>query len=218
MENTYTHTKKSPDFINKQMDKGSLKKLLGQMYLEYGGAKAASLADALKHLGYKYATVSGTTISIADLSVPSIKKDLLKSAEEEIEKSTNRYLKGEITEVERYTKVIDTWSETTAKLTEQVVENFDKFYEIEKITKHDIKAVEYYVKSIIENSNFYVSKSKSEQSKILSFIHFGLTSQDIVSLSTNLLFSHISYKLISVSGRMNLTGFLDPRHCSGKSS
>ena len=126
MERTYTNTKKSPDFINKQMDKGSLKKLLGQMYLEYGGAKAAALANALKNLGYKYATVSGTTISIADLSVPESKKELLKSAEKEIEKSTNRYLKGEITEVERYTKVIDTWSETTAKLTEQVVENFDR--------------------------------------------------------------------------------------------
>jgi DNA-directed RNA polymerase subunit beta' len=126
MERTYTNTKKTPDFINKQMDKGSLKKLLGQMYLEYGGAKAASLANALKNLGYKYATVSGTTISIADLSVPESKKELLKSAEKEIEKSTNRYLKGEITEVERYTKVIDTWSETTAKLTEQVVENFDR--------------------------------------------------------------------------------------------
>ena len=126
MERTYTNTKKSPDFINKQMDKGSLKKLLGQMYLEYGGAKAAALANALKNLGYKYATVSGTTISIADLSVPESKKELLQSAEKEIEKSTNRYLKGEITEVERYTKVIDTWSETTAKLTEQVVENFDR--------------------------------------------------------------------------------------------
>jgi len=126
MERTYTNTKKTPDFINKQMDKGSLKKLLGQMYLEYGGAKAAALANALKNLGYKYATISGTTISIADLSVPESKKELLKSAEKEIEKSTNRYLKGEITEVERYTKVIDTWSETTAKLTEQVVENFDK--------------------------------------------------------------------------------------------
>lgn len=126
MERTYTHVKKSPDFINKQMDKGSLKKLLGQMYLEYGGAKAAALADSLKRLGYKYATISGTTISIADLSVPSVKKELLKSAEEDIEKSTKRYLKGEITEVERYTKVIDTWSETTAKLTEQVVENFDR--------------------------------------------------------------------------------------------
>ncbi len=126
MEMTYTHAKKDPDFINKQMDKGSLKKLLGQMYLEYGGAKEANLADALKTLGYKYATVSGTTISIADLSVPESKKDLLKSAEKEIEISQNRYLKGEITEVERYTKVIDTWAETTAKLTEQVVENFDK--------------------------------------------------------------------------------------------
>ena len=126
MEKTYTNTKKTPDFINKQMDKGSLKKLLGQMYLEYGGAKAAALANALKNLGYKYATISGTTISIADLSVPSVKKELLESAENEIKKSTDRYLKGEITEVERYTKVIDTWSETTAKLTEQVVENFDK--------------------------------------------------------------------------------------------
>ncbi len=77
-------------------------------------------------MGYRYATVSGTTISIADLSVPESKKDLLKSAEKEIEVSQNRYLKGEITEVERYTKVIDTWAETTAKLTEQVVENFDR--------------------------------------------------------------------------------------------
>ena len=67
MEMTYAHTKKTPDFINKQMDKGSLKKLLGQMYLEYGGAKEANLCDALKALGYKYATISGTTISIAEL-------------------------------------------------------------------------------------------------------------------------------------------------------
>ena len=126
MENTYAHAKQTPAFINKQMDKGGLKKLLSQMYLEYGGAKSAELANTLKNLGYKYATKSGVTISIADLSVPDSKKELLKEAEAEIEKSTNRYLKGEITEVERYTKVIDTWSETTAKLTEQVVENFDK--------------------------------------------------------------------------------------------
>ena len=126
MENTYAHAKQTPAFINKQMDKGGLKKLLSQMYLEYGGAKTAELANTLKNLGYKYATKSGVTISIADLSVPDSKKELLKDAEAEIEKSTNRYLKGEITEVERYTKVIDTWSETTAKLTEQVVENFDK--------------------------------------------------------------------------------------------
>ena len=127
MGNTYSRTKtKTPKFINKLMDKGAIRKLLSQMYLEYGGAKTGELANTLKNLGYKYATRSGVTISISDLSVPETKKELLDSAEAEIEKSTNRYLKGEITEVERYTKVIDTWSETTAKLTEQVVENFDR--------------------------------------------------------------------------------------------
>ena len=110
----YTTQKKTIDFINKQMDKGALKNLLAQIYLEFGGAKTATLANTLKNLGYHYATKSGVTISISDLSVPPIKQQLLKEADEEIGKSTKRYLKGEITEVERYTKVIDTWSETTA--------------------------------------------------------------------------------------------------------
>ena len=126
METTYTNSKKTLDFINKQMDKKALNQFLSQMYLEFGGATTAELANSLKNLGYKYATKSGTTISIADLQVPAVKKELLQEAEKEIEKSTNRYLKGEITEVERYTKVIDTWSETTAKLTSSVVDNFDR--------------------------------------------------------------------------------------------
>ena len=86
MENTYTHTKQTPEFINKQMDKGGLKNLLSQIYLEYGGAKTAELANTLKNLGYRYATKSGVTISISDLSVPDSKKNLLKEAEKEIEK------------------------------------------------------------------------------------------------------------------------------------
>ena len=92
----YKNQKKSIDFINKMMDKGSLKNLLLQIYLEFGGAKTATLANALKNLGYKYATKSGVTISISDLSVPPIKQQLLQEADEEIQKSTNRYLKGEI--------------------------------------------------------------------------------------------------------------------------
>lgn len=127
MVNTmYKNARKSLDYINKVMDKKSLNNLLLQIYLEFGGAKTATLANSLKDLGYRYATKAGTTISIADLEVPAEKKDLLKQAEKEIEKSTHRYLKGEITEVERYTKVIDTWSETTSKLTESVVQNFDR--------------------------------------------------------------------------------------------
>ncbi|MBO5948062.1 DNA-directed RNA polymerase subunit beta'' [bacterium] len=117
---------KTFEFINKNMNKKALNDLLTQVYLEYGGAKTAMIANNLKNLGFKYATKSGTTISISDLSVPAVKKDLLAAAEKEIDKSTQRYLKGEITEVERYTKVIDTWSETTSKLTDSVVQNFDR--------------------------------------------------------------------------------------------
>lgn len=119
-------SKKSLEYINDVMNKKALNNLLSRIYLEYGAAKAAFLANALKDLGFKYATKAGTTISIADLDVPKVKKDLIRKAEEEIEKATNRYLKGDITEVERYTKVIDTWSETTQKLTDAVVDNFDR--------------------------------------------------------------------------------------------
>jgi len=122
----YQNAKKSLDYINRIVDKKTLNDLLLQIYLEFGGAKTATLANSLKNLGYRYATKAGTTISIADLTVPEAKKGLLREAEAEIEKSTHRYLKGEITEVERYTKVIDTWSETTSKLTDSVVENFDR--------------------------------------------------------------------------------------------
>jgi DNA-directed RNA polymerase subunit beta' len=74
------------------MDKKGLNNLLAQMYLEFGGAKTAELANSLKNLGYRYATKSGTTISIADLQVPEAKKEMLKDAEKEIEKCSSWFL------------------------------------------------------------------------------------------------------------------------------
>ena len=59
--------KKTIDYINNIVDKKGLNKLLSQIYLEWGGAKTAELANNIKKLGYKYETKSGTTISIHDL-------------------------------------------------------------------------------------------------------------------------------------------------------
>ena len=118
-------TKKSIKFINEKVDKKGLNRLLLEIYTEFGAAKTAFLANALKNLGFSYATKAGVTVSIEDLKVPPIKKELLANAENQMEIATQRYFKGDITEVERYTKVIDTWSETTAKLTQSVVDNFD---------------------------------------------------------------------------------------------
>lgn len=120
------HSKKTFDFINAIVNKKGLSNLLSQVYTEFGTAKAGLLANALKDLGFKYATQAGVTISIEDLDVPKLKKSLMAEAESALESSSQRYYRGEITEVERYTKVIDTWSETNEKLTQEIVDKLDR--------------------------------------------------------------------------------------------
>src|SRR5271170_1996927 len=113
-------------FINRTVDKKQLGALLAEVYERYGTAKTAELANSLKDLGFKFATKAGVTISIDDLDVPEANRGLIASAEKEIEEAVRRYERGEITEVERYNKVIDTWSATTDRLTKEVVDNFDR--------------------------------------------------------------------------------------------
>ncbi|MBA3995007.1 MAG: DNA-directed RNA polymerase subunit beta'' [Cyanobacteria bacterium DS2.3.42] len=114
------------EFINETVDKKKLGKLLAVVYEKYGTARTAELANSLKDLGFQFATKAGVTISIDDLDVPEAKKGLISAAEKEIEGAQRRYERGEITEVERYNKVIDTWSATTDQLTKEVVDNFDR--------------------------------------------------------------------------------------------
>lgn len=113
-------------FINETVEKKLLSRLILEIYEKYGSSVASEVGNALKNLGFQFATKAGVTISIEDLTVPEEKKGLINTAEKLIEEAQKRYEKGEITEVERYNKVIDTWSETTEKLTEKVVERFDR--------------------------------------------------------------------------------------------
>ena len=113
-------------FINYTVDKKKLGALLSSVYEKYGTARTAELANSLKDLGFQFATKAGVTISIADLDVPEAKRGLISAAEKEIEEAQRRYERGEITEVERYNKVIDTWSATTDQLTKEVIDNFDR--------------------------------------------------------------------------------------------
>jgi DNA-directed RNA polymerase subunit beta' len=118
--------KKNQAFINRIVNKKELEKLLLQVYADNGTAKAGLLANSLKNLGFKYATLAGVTISIDDLQVPEAKKAMMAEAEASIEASSKRYLRGEITEVERYTKVIDTWSDTNERLTQEIIEKMNR--------------------------------------------------------------------------------------------
>ncbi|MGV2827686.1 DNA-directed RNA polymerase subunit beta' [Myxosarcina sp. GI1(2024)] len=111
-------------FYNRIVDKGSLKKLIALAFTNYGSARCATMADHLKNLGFRYATKAGVSISVEDLKVPPIKSQLLEAAETEIKQTESRYARGEITEVERFQKVIDTWNGTSENLKNEVVTNF----------------------------------------------------------------------------------------------
>ncbi|NEO99829.1 MAG: DNA-directed RNA polymerase subunit beta' [Symploca sp. SIO2E9] len=111
-------------FYNRIVDKGRLKKLISWAYTKYGSARSAQMADKLKDLGFRYATKAGVSISVDDLQVPPVKRRMLEAAEAEIRATEARYSRGEITEVERFQKVIDTWNSTSEALKDEVVRNF----------------------------------------------------------------------------------------------
>lgn len=114
----------TPAFCNQIVNKGKLKQLISWSFTNYGTARTAVMADNLKDMGFRYATKAGVSISVDDLQIPESKKRLLEAAEDEIRVTEDRYTRGEITEVERFQKVIDTWNETSEELKDEVVRHF----------------------------------------------------------------------------------------------
>ena len=108
------------------VNKGKLRDLISWSFTHYGTARTAVMADKLKDLGFRYATKAGVSISVDDLMIPPSKKELLEAAETEILATEERYQRGEITEVERFQKVIDTWNSTSESLKDEVVSYFKK--------------------------------------------------------------------------------------------
>ncbi|MEO1001900.1 MAG: DNA-directed RNA polymerase subunit beta' [Cyanobacteria bacterium J06638_7] len=119
-------TRHAPPFRNRVIDKKALRNLVAWAYKHHGTAATASMADELKNLGFHYATQAAVSISVDDLRIPGDKAALLAEAEEQITATEERYRLGEITEVERHTKVIDTWTETNERLVMAVRRNFNE--------------------------------------------------------------------------------------------
>nr|YP_009294232.1 RNA polymerase beta'' subunit [Palmaria palmata]AOM67672.1 RNA polymerase beta'' subunit [Palmaria palmata] len=113
-----------PSFSNKVIDKSELKKLIVWAFRNYGIARAANMADKLKDLGFYYATKAGISLSLEDLRIPPAKKDLLNITMDSINLTDQRYYRGEITAVERFQKVIDTWNNASESLKKEVISYF----------------------------------------------------------------------------------------------
>jgi len=108
-------------FYNKIAKKKDLGKLISVCYKIAGHAETIQLLDRLKALGYKHATLAGLSISIADLQVPEAKESLIEGARAEIAKVVEQYNNGVLTEGERHNKVIDIWTQTTNKVTDELI-------------------------------------------------------------------------------------------------
>jgi DNA-directed RNA polymerase subunit beta' len=114
-------------YQNTLISKKQLRQLLAWSFSNYDSMHACSLADELKYLGFKYASQAGISISIEDLKVPFIKSLMIKKANQEILDSQKVYLKGRITDIERFQKIIDTWNLTSEALKQQVINYFKNY-------------------------------------------------------------------------------------------
>jgi len=124
MKEKYLFLPPKPKFTNKIIDKKELKKLMAWAFSNYGTGRASYMADRLKELGFHYATKAGISLSVEDLRVPPTKRDLLSKTNEEIKFTEQRYDRGEITAVERFQKVIDTWNNSSESLKDEVIKYF----------------------------------------------------------------------------------------------
>ena len=118
---------KNYTYQNNLIGKKQLRQLLAWSFTNYNSMQACTLADELKYLGFKYASQAGISISIEDLKIPFVKNLMLEKANKEILNAEKIYLKGKITEVERFQKIIDTWSLTSESLKEQVIYYFKNY-------------------------------------------------------------------------------------------
>ena len=115
------------DFL---VDKKALGKIIEKCFRRHGNTKTAEVLDHIKALGFKYSTVGGITVAVADMKVPKEKAEYIAAAEKQVDKFEKAYGRGLISNEERYEKVIETWTETTNKVTDALMNGLERMNNI----------------------------------------------------------------------------------------
>ncbi len=112
--------------INFPVIKKNLGKIVEKCINKHGLSRTAELLDYIKATGFKYSTKGAITVSVADVTVPAQKQDILSTADEKVDEITKQYRRGLITEDERYNSIIKIWEKATDDVTEAMNDNFDE--------------------------------------------------------------------------------------------
>ena len=116
--------------INHLVKKGDLKKILNKCINLHGATRTAEVLDDIKALGYKYSTLSGISVSVADMTVPEEKQDILQKAQEYVDHINAYFGRGFLTEEERKRSVVKQWEQADKKLTKALLDGLDKYNNI----------------------------------------------------------------------------------------
>ena len=113
-------------YVNRTVDKKGLTQLIADCYRHYGNAETAGFLDAIKTLGFRFATVSGTTVSMADIVIPENKQDLIEGADRQVTQINDLYKAGLLSDDEQYNKTIDIWTKTGEEVTQSMLREQDR--------------------------------------------------------------------------------------------
>ena len=116
--------------IDYLVDKKALGKIIDKCFRRHGNTITAEVLDHIKSLGFKYSTIGGITVAVADMKIPATKQALIKDAEVQVEKYEKVFGRGLISDEERYEKVIDTWTKTTEKVTDELMNGLERMNNI----------------------------------------------------------------------------------------
>ncbi|MCR5304594.1 MAG: DNA-directed RNA polymerase subunit beta' [Lachnospiraceae bacterium] len=111
--------------VEKMVKKKDLKKIIERVINIHGAVQTAEVLDKIKTMGYKFSTRSGITVSVSDMTVPDAKEKLLEEAQALVDNIGQEYLRGRVTDEERYKQVIETWKKTDDDLAKILISNLD---------------------------------------------------------------------------------------------
>jgi DNA-directed RNA polymerase subunit beta' len=112
-------------YFNGELDKSGVKDLIAEIYEVCGTEETCLIADQIKEVGFKYATQSGSTIAIGDITVPPEKQEIIQEALNSVDLINRDFRRGLLTEQERDEKVIEIWQETTIEVSNAVRDTLD---------------------------------------------------------------------------------------------
>jgi DNA-directed RNA polymerase subunit beta' len=107
-------------FVNETLDKGDVQDLVARCYRRLGAEATTELVDRIKEIGFQYATRSGVTIAIGDLTIPDEKERILQAASAQVAEVERQYRRGLLTAEEQYVRTIDLWSHAREEVAQAV--------------------------------------------------------------------------------------------------